>query len=306
MAAFSIRRAVGSGFLLIRERPVSVFVWGVVTVLAGLGPVIAIMLPLWAQIATVAAQSPQASVEAMEGMHSSIQQDSALINALQLPSLLVQAVIMAAVFRAVLEPRKSAFAYLRIGASEGWLFLLILCVGIGAVFAILALILIVVGAFAAAARLQTPWNLAPCILAAAAIALVIWVALRLSMAAALTFAERRFRLFESWAVTKGQALRLLGLTLVVLLVMFGFELLVLVPVAVGVFLWFNGHPIDNRSLQDGLSQLASGRGLGDLAPWLAAATLVGAAFYGALIAIVTAPLASAFRDLRASSAGASA
>jgi hypothetical protein len=40
--------------------------------------------------------------------------------------------------------------------------------------------------------------------------LLIWLALRLSMAAPMTFADNQFRLFESWTLTKGQGWRLLG------------------------------------------------------------------------------------------------
>ena len=39
---------------------------------------------------------------------------------------------------------------------------------------------------------------------------VIRVSLRLSMAAPMTFAERKLRIFESWELTKGHTLSLLG------------------------------------------------------------------------------------------------
>ena len=47
---------------------------------------------------------------------------------------------------------------------------------------------------------------------------VIWVSLRLSMAAPMTFAERKLRIFESWELTKGHTLSLLGVGFLISLI----------------------------------------------------------------------------------------
>ena len=59
-----------------------------------------------------------------------------------------------------------------------------------------------------------------------AVVVLVWLGLRLSMAAPMTFVDRQFRLFESWSLTRGSAWRLLGVAVLSLLMVFVLELVV--------------------------------------------------------------------------------
>ncbi|MFY8210203.1 MAG: hypothetical protein ACOVOE_12915, partial [Caulobacter sp.] len=59
-----------------------------------------------------------------------------------------------------------------------------------------------------------------------AVIVLVWLALRLSMAAPMTFVDNQFRLFESWSLTKGQGWRLLGMALLLIVFIIGVEILV--------------------------------------------------------------------------------
>jgi hypothetical protein len=53
----------------------------------------------------------------------------------------------------------------------------------------------------------------------AAVGLYAWILLRFSLAGPMTFEDGEFRLFESWALTRGHALQLLGIRLLVFLLL---------------------------------------------------------------------------------------
>jgi hypothetical protein len=300
MAAISIRRALGAGFSLVRRRPVSVFVWGLLLVLFVQAPLFAVMLngavDVLASFGTARKLTPAAIVAAQ----STLQQRMAIVQAFMLPLYYVRAVVTAAAFRAVLEPRNSAFAYLRLGRQEAWLFLLTLCLAVGLPYLAMPLILLVAGAIAAAAWLPSPWNLGLWAVGGITTILIVWAITRLGLAAPLTFAERRFRLFESWAVTRGQALRLFILWLVILLIVVVIEALIYGAIAAAVVLSGAIHSVDLASVRSWLLQLQTGQGLAEAAPWLGAVAVAEAVVFGAVSAIAAAPFASAFRDLRPS------
>jgi hypothetical protein len=306
MAAISIGRALGSGFGLIRRRPVSVFVWGLILVLLIQAPALVVVSRIWADMLGVIALGRTAAPQAILGLQSSLQGRMAIVQALLLPTFLIRMVIVAAVYRAVLEPKSSAFAYLRFGAREGWMSLLAICMSVVAPYVIVFALIFIGAVIAAAFQLQMAWRLGAWAVAAILTALLVWALLRLSLAAPLTFAERKFRLFESWAVTRGQALRLLVLSLAVFLIIVALEVLLFGGVAAVV--WFSGvaHSIGPGSIRNWLLQLQTGQGIADVAPWLGAGAIVEAAVGGALTAIATAPFASAFRDLRPPAAHAAA
>jgi hypothetical protein len=72
------------------------------------------------------------------------------------------------------------------------------------------------------------------VLRLASYGVIIWLYLRFSMAGPMTFRDRKFRLFESWALTRGHVGRLLGVGALVGLIAFGIYLvLALVGVAGG-------------------------------------------------------------------------
>src|SRR6185312_6765210 len=129
-------------------------------------------------------------------------------------SLAAQAVLMGAVFRAWLEPQDNRFGYLRLGLREVWLGLTYLVLLVMAAIMVLTLfipIAIAVGVSAAAAPHGAgpglPAVLLLCAIALAGGGVIVWVELRLCLALPMSFAQRRFVLYESWDLTRGLALK---------------------------------------------------------------------------------------------------
>jgi hypothetical protein len=117
--------------------------------------------------------------------------------------------------RVVLRPRDSAFGFLRFGADEFrqiGLALLGFAVLIGAyiVFAIVAIIIIMIGALLTKAVGGFGGGLFVFLGIAAEVIFSIVILLRLSLASALTFDKKKVDLFGSWALTKGHAWSILG------------------------------------------------------------------------------------------------
>jgi hypothetical protein len=133
-----------------------------------------------------------------------------------------------AVIRAVLEPDNHAFAYLRLGSQELWLmavnFVLFLLyfVFVIACSIVLGILSVLTGGNLGARGIVT-------FLGTIAIyGLVIWIWLRLSMAPSMVFADRQFRLFESWAMTRGHAGQLFLVGLLVFVIAFVLEIVCVV------------------------------------------------------------------------------
>ncbi|MFZ5670625.1 MAG: hypothetical protein ACOY4K_14145 [Pseudomonadota bacterium] len=125
--------------------------------------------------------------------------------------LLFTAVTITAVYRAVLRPSERGLGYIRIGGDEGRQILLMLLIFVVAISAMLAAL---VALALATALTPDPWKALALFAGGVVCALLfVWVNVRLSLAAAQTFAERRVDLFGSWALTRGRFWPLLGMWL---------------------------------------------------------------------------------------------
>ena len=148
MAEVSIGGAVGEGFSLIRKRPGVVLVWGLIYMLAT-AAVLALLAPGY--IAMFAAFSQAAGPRRPPTLAGPAMQNMMRVQSLtylyDIFSLLLAAVINCAVFRAVLHPQQSRWAYLRFGAPELFLFILIIaaliCFFIGLIVAMIPIVHVV-------------------------------------------------------------------------------------------------------------------------------------------------------------------
>jgi hypothetical protein len=141
VAGISVSAAAGAGFELIGRKPLTVLLWGLLIFVTGVLPLVGIfalvgptMIDLFRQMAA------HPNVPPDPAMFSSMSGLMMLSPLIQLMSILFRAVLCGAVFRAVLTPADSRFAYLRIGMKEIWLAVLFLAE------AILAVILCLVAA----------------------------------------------------------------------------------------------------------------------------------------------------------------
>ncbi|KQV56499.1 MULTISPECIES: hypothetical protein [unclassified Caulobacter] len=307
MARFSVTEAATAGFGVIGRKPLAVVGWAVALALALMVPAVLCFLTLGPEFQKLVqlAMTQRGGDPSPEAMQQMMQAQSGMtaVNMLfWLWSSFVKAVFCAAVFRAVLTPGQSAWAYLRIGSREMWLTLLLLVEQVLAMIAIFVLVLLVVvltaivavggGESGHMAAIATG-----CVGALIAFGVVFWVALRLSMAAPMTFVDNQFRLFESWSLTRGQGWRLLGVAVLIVVFILGLEILV-GGVVVGVAL--GGGALAALQGPGGLEAFMARPPLEllrDLWPWLVVFGTVAALFSAVVHALFYAPWAVIHRAL---------
>lgn len=209
---FSATEAAFEGFRIARRAPMTVVFWSLVYVVS----FAAIFAMLGSTLAGLMATSEamnntEPSLAELEGLGRSF----ALLMGLAAPIMLVTgAVLNAAVARAVLSPADKALGYLRLGADELRVLATGLIVGI-TLFVLVLVLYMVIGAigFAAYSTGQAWMWLLVVLGALAAVALVIWVGVRLSLAIPIAMAEKRIAPFASFGQTKGHFWPLLGMAL---------------------------------------------------------------------------------------------
>ncbi|HEY1425645.1 MAG TPA: hypothetical protein VGF50_03140 [Caulobacteraceae bacterium] len=303
MAEISIGAAVGAGFGLIRRRPVSVLVWGAVSV--GLQLVALVLFaPFYLAVygAVIQGAAAGGGTSPMAALQSpQVAAMSGLVQLFNLGQILVTTVVYCAVFRAVLHPERSSFAYLRLGAPEFFFLILIFAAFIGLFVGLLIVILpvsIIIGVTVAlthgagaAALLLVPLAMVAMIVAC------IFIGLRFAFVGPMMVDDGKFHLFESWTLTRGRVLSLflIGLALVGIFILID---LVLLAIAIGA----GAAAVQSLG---GLGQVAAqlhaspAELLGKLAPLLGAFALLQIPLGGCLTAIAAAPWARAYRDLTA-------
>lgn len=244
MAKLSGRGALFSGIGLIRREPRLLLSLAIVYVLSGILPQALAYWAVWPEVFT-AVDAASKSVGAGAGVTEIAQLQSRLLpyQLLAFPfSVAGMIVIYAAIYRAVLEPDRRAFGYLRFGRQEGAMFLtcvaaiLLLIVAIAAIALVIVILVMFVRMVSGAASHIV--GLATFGLILLAVILAGWGAVRLSLALPMAYADRRFRLFESWALTRGHGWKIFGVWLAMIAIIIGVELVVgliviLIAVAAG-------------------------------------------------------------------------
>ncbi len=209
-------------------------------------------------------------------------------------SLAAGAVVYAAVSRAVLRPEESRFGYLRIGMDE--VRVLVVTVALGLMFmasgGVMFTLAGVVGGLAVS--LEAPWLwLVAVLLGLAAVAGMIWLAVRLCLAVPITVGERRIAILDSFRLTRGRFWPLLGMAILagVLSMVVGLlGSLVLTPL---------------QFLTGGVTQLQDleGAALAEILqtawPMIAVWIVTNAIVSALQVAVVYAPFSAAYREIAA-------
>jgi hypothetical protein len=265
MATFNVEDAAFTGVGLLVRRPGAAITWALVwAILAAI-----VAMPFASTLAayvTVAVKTQ--GRPATSDILPLAPQLGAFFLLFGLGGLVVGAVISCAVYRAVLEPENSQFAYLRLGDQEIRVMVVnfirgLVLFGINITMSIaLALLLVLAGR--AAPALSGLVRLAG---EAVVLCVLFWVQLRLSLAGPMTYRERRFRLFESWTLTRGLNWRLIAVGIILFIIGIVVYLGV-VSLAIGgsLAIWNSApRPADLQVL---LSQ-APAQWIGPLAPFIA-------------------------------------
>jgi hypothetical protein len=298
MAEIAVGEAITAGFGLIRRKPTTVLIWGLAQLALTVGFVV-LLWPLYAALFTEAAragangQAPnplafQAASMRMQGV-------SYLLN---LIGAAFGAVMYCAIFRSVLHPDRSSYAYFRIGAAEGYAFMLMVgayfLLIIGMVVAIIPVgiivgILVAVKAVAAAVVVG--------IVGAIALFVALFYGLlRFSMVVPMMVDDGKFHLMDAWALTKGKVLSLFIVGLGSTALLFVGEIIVVIVLGALVAIGFSVIGGDLTNLGPFLKQPPAVI-FTKLAPLLAVLAVIWAPISGCALALWGAPWARAYRDL---------
>ncbi|GAA0635662.1 hypothetical protein [Brevundimonas lenta] len=304
MKRFSIGASIGDAFALVRERPLSVFVWGLL-ILAPTYASMALMFPAMAAMmaampeGATGAEAEAAASQAMMAQMMQVQLASMLLN---IGQLLAMAVVYTAIMRAVLRPKEKSFFALRIGMDELRVAVvgLAIMVGLYAVMIVAVLLGMAVG-FALWSVDQGLMVLGAVIMILAFMVALFWGMARVSMIAPASVLRRDFAFAEGWKLAAGKSWPLFGMMILIGLIILAIELVV-VLIGVGVFTgvaasadWSWIHSGD-----DALPEVASWMAANWY--WFAIAGVVVSLFYGIVLTLSIAPFASACRQLADSSA----
>jgi hypothetical protein len=228
MASFSPAETALEGFRVIGRRPVSFLVWVLFFVILGLAPLLLVVGPVIERLASFVQ-----TVHSMRDgpfdsdmmMHKLIGLYAGLFGALGLYplwSVIVQVILLAALYRAMLEPNKRSFAYLRLSGDELRLFAtMIIFLVLWVVFLSVLAALTVVACASAGALVEHPWaGWLQALAIIVAICLSVYVPVKFSLALPATFAEKKIRIFESWSLTRGRFWSILGMFLLSVILAF--------------------------------------------------------------------------------------
>ena len=288
MSEFSIQDAAFTGFRVVREHPMALVVWAVYALALSVVMsviIVAMMGPDFARLATFGGAAPD--VAEMLAVFTRLAPGYATAMIVGLAS---NAILGAAMIRAVLRPADDRFGFLRLGADELRQFALAALTILVFMAAVLLLTIVesVLTAVAAAAA-PTAAPLIGLILFLPVLAALVFLGVRLSLAPALTFDRMTVDLFGSWTLTRGRFWPLFGtylLTVALLVVVY--LLCLLVIYAAGAVLGFAGPstpPPDLRSLKAYFT------------PWLVTQTVLGAGASALVWPVLLTPPTAIYRAL---------
>ena len=297
--AFSASDAAFEGFRLVRRKPVALIAWALLYAVLSLASVFAMsnaigLMVEWGERAEAleSAEPTQAEVMAVFQGFGEVMLSLAWL----LPvSLIVGAMLMAAVARAVLNPRAGGFGYLRLGMDEVRVFVvsLVLCILLFCGWLAVGLLVGVLAGIAGATGASWMW-LVVVLGGLAGVAAIVWLAVRLSLAVPITVAVNRFAIFASIALTMRRFWPLLGMAVIAFVMVLVISLLAMVVtlplnLMTGLESWSFGSNADPEVMAAALDVTN---------PWVIVNALVEAVVYALTVGVMYAPFAAAYRDIK--------
>lgn len=298
MAKFSIGAAIGEAFSLVRRRPLSVFVWGVLMV-APSAASMALILPMMGEMFAAMTAGGAGRDDVHDAMMADMVQVQGVSSLLNLVQLLLTVIVYTAIMRAVVRPRETAFFSLRLGMDELRVAVVGLAIIVGFYLAALVLVLLGVGIGFGVWGLGEPFNWLIIVALCLSLILAIWLAAaRISLIAPASVLNRTFAFEEGWKLARGRTGALFGMMLLILLIILVTEIVVfgigaaVVAVTAGGMDWSHLQAAVETDPFAGLQALFVAH-----SPWVTAGAVVVSALYGVLLTLGIAPFASACRQL---------
>ena len=245
---FSATDAAFEGFRVVRRKPLVLLWWAAfylisfaLIFLLAAGPIAGLM----AAAADLENMGPGATPEDLQPFMMAYLAIFPIVIPL---GILMGAILNAAVARSVLQPGASAFGYLRLGMDE--VRVAVVSVVLSIVMGLAAMVLFgVAGAIAGfLGAAEVPGGpLIMVVIFLAAVAAMIWLAVRLSLAIPITVAEKKFAFFDSFKVTGGHVWGLIGMAVIAFVMTLVVSILtsiVFFPITMGF-----GAAVDWQSLE---------------------------------------------------------
>ncbi len=197
------------GFRVIRQRPLLILYWGIAAlVITGLAQIYLMpqYAPLLDQFTAATKATPQPDPAVLAPIISQLLPFYAIMMVL---TLIFNAVINCAVYRAVNGEARFGLGYLRLGADEARQILVMIAFFFFILMAYIALVLVgsVLGGIIIAGLSALNPGLGAIGGALTFVAItsgLIWVMVRMSLYSVQTFEDKKFNLLGTWKLTKGQ------------------------------------------------------------------------------------------------------
>ncbi|WGM39876.1 hypothetical protein [Caulobacter sp. NIBR1757] len=229
MAQLDIGKAAFAGFGVIGRKPLPPIIWGLVTMLLSVGPML-LILPALLQFFDLAVAGVQNNTDPDP---EQIMMLSAQMNTVTpltwIAALLAYGLTTGALFRAMLKPEEKSWFYMRVSMAEVMLvvvtivYAVLLLMAAGLLAGLVAVLALIAHQISESATLPVA-----IVLGLAALGVLVWGGLRFSLGLAMSWERKSFLLFESWSLTRGHAF---GLFLVGLI---NFIISLLLAIVVGV------------------------------------------------------------------------
>ena len=202
MIRFSASEAALEGFRLTRERPGTIFGWGVVFAICMflIGRLMLVSLDPALVELTRRKQLGQQDIDQISGLLAQSWPTFLLVLVLVTA---VYSTLTAGIYRLVLRPGEKGFLHLRFGRDELRLTALNLL--------LIALGMICLTAELAAVAAASQGSSIAMVAAVVILLVTIWIGVRLSLATPMTFAEHRFAVRDAWRASRATFWPLLGM-----------------------------------------------------------------------------------------------
>lgn len=312
MIKLDVIKAAFAGFGVIGRNPLAVLVWAAFLLVVGVLPILGLLGGFIASIMQLAALETAGAEPTPEQVMPLLGSFFAMIPVLMIAGLVLRTVLTSAIFRAVLFPEDKRWFYLRFGARELWLGLLIIVFGV-LMFAVYMVLSLMMAPFMFAAGFSGA-GMNPDDPAAAAgamlmivpiyfllLGVMVFLFVRFGMAFPMTFAQSQFRLFESWRFTRGNSWRIVLVGLLLLAILIGIEMLAWILIMVVAAAAAGAGAVSGWTEESFEAFFAQDPSviMGALAPWIIIGGIV-ACILGAVITVIfTAPWAETYRQLSA-------